>query len=467
MRGRTRLTFLRVVLLGLVVLVPASAGAQALHPDLLAKVGYGTAPPGFVRSADGTLHLVYETNTNWGDSANGVRIVTISPTGHVGPPVQALNWNSAGGSPSGIPGLAIMPSGALEATFGGSPSGDDGPWGISSSDGGSTWSAPADIGSGLMEFGDSAVGVQVSNGTPVLLAGCCGGIVVQQGFGLGSSTYQLTNSSDGSAGNTDSAVDAATGAVIAGWDSNAGSGGLWFQQVAPTEGAAVKVLVPSQYGTGEPLIVAGRDKGPGVFAAYPASYANSTPVRLLRYGGGSVAVGSVKGLHATAWAVATGPDGRIWVFWSGQINGQGVTAITRSNKAVTRFEPIQSYAFTWSYLFTLSGDGRLGPLDLLISGTPSVKTGQAVGGIYYARALPVLSAQVAAKPLAGGKVKLTVNVNDAGDAVSGAHASVKGKSGVTNSNGATKLTVLGTSGQHITMTIIAPAYRTLKKDITL
>jgi hypothetical protein len=50
---------------------------------------------------------------------------------------------------------------------------------------------------------------------------------------------------------------------------------------------------------------------------------------------------------------------------------------------------------------------------------------------------PLLSAQVAAKPLAGGKVKLSVHVNDAGDAVSGAHASAKGKSGVTNSNGVT------------------------------
>ena len=467
MRGRVLQKLVRVALLGVGVAVVAPAGAVAarLHPALVAKVGYGATPLGFARTADGTLHLVYETNTNWGDSANGVGAISISPSGHVGPQVQALNWNVTGGSPSGIPGLAVMPSGALEATFGGSPGGDDGPWGISSSNGGSTWSAPVDIGSGLMEFGDSAVGLRVSNGIPVLTAGCCGGIVIQQGFGPGSNTYQLTNSSDDVAGNTDSAVDAGTGAVVAGWASNAGSGGLWFQQVAPTEGTAVKVPVPSQYGTGEPLIVAGRDSGPGVFAAYPANYATTTQIRLLRYGGGSVAVGSVKGLHATAWGVATGPDGRIWVFWSGQINGKGVTAITRSNKAVTRFEPIQRYGFTWSYLFTLSGDGRLGPLDMFISGTPSA--GQTVGGIYHARTLPVLSAKVAHKSLGGGKFKLTVKVNDAGDPVSGAHVSAKGKHGTTNVTGVAKLTVSGASSSHVKVTITAPGYQLLKKGVKL
>ena len=71
-------------------------------------------------------------------------------------------------------------------------------------------------------------------------------------------------------------MDAATGASIAGWNSNAGSGGIWLQQVAPTEGTAEKVPMPSQYGTGAPLIVAGRDSGPGVFVAYPGNYGTTT-----------------------------------------------------------------------------------------------------------------------------------------------------------------------------------------------
>jgi len=45
------------VLLGLAVglLAPAAATAASLHPKLVAKVGYGTSPIGFARTADGTL----------------------------------------------------------------------------------------------------------------------------------------------------------------------------------------------------------------------------------------------------------------------------------------------------------------------------------------------------------------------------------------------------------------------------
>ena len=459
----------RTIMLGVAIalIAPAGAGAATLHTTLLAKVAYGTTPPSAARTTDGVMHVAFETNVNWGDSANGVGTISISPSGHVGAQVQALAWGSGGGSPNGIPGLAVLPGGSLEATFGGSPGGDDGPWGISSTDGGATWTVPVDVGSGSMEFGDSYVPLAVSNSTPVLSAGCCGGIVIQQGFGTGAPTYQLTNSTDNAAGQTGLAVDAATGAAIDAWGSNAGSGGMWLQQIAPSPGTAQQLPVPSQYGTGAAVIVAGRDSGPGVFVAYPANFGTTTHMRLLRYGGGSIAVGSVNGLHANSWGVATGNDGRIWAFWSGVINGKGVTAITRSNKAVTRFEPIQRYGGTWSQLFTLSGDGRLGPLDLLLGGTPAVKTGSGVGGIYYARVLPKLSATVSVNKLGGGKFGLKVKVTDAGDAVSGAKASAKGQSDKTNSSGTANLTISGSTGDHVTVTVNDAGYRVLKTTVKL
>jgi hypothetical protein len=467
-RGKRRLPW--IVLLGLTValLVPSGAVGAALHPRLLAEVGYGTVPIGFARSADGELHVAFETNTSWGDAASGVGAVGISPSGHVGPQVQALAWTGlTSGSPNGIPGLAVRSSGALQAVFGGSPSGVDGPWGITSTDGGATWSAPANIGSGSLAFGDSNLTLQVSNGTPVLTAGCCGNIVIQHGFGPGAPTYQLTNASDDAAGNTSSAVDAKTGAVVASWDSNAGTGGIWLQQAAPTAGAAQKAPIPSQYGTGAPLILAGRVSGPGVFAAYPANYGPTTHVRLLRYGGGSVAVGSVNGLHSAVSSVATSLDGRLWVVWAGEINGHGITAFTRSNKAVTSFEPVQTGSFTWADLFTLSGDGRLGPLDLLMSGTPDVKTGPLVEGIYYARVLPELSVTTAATSLGGGKFTLTANVTDAGDEVSGATVAAEGQSKTTNSKGSAKLTISGSTGDHVSVTITHPGYHSLKTTVKL
>jgi hypothetical protein len=423
-------------------------------------------PDGFARTADGTLHLVYETSTSWGNAANGVGAVTISPSGSVGAPVQALSWNGpTSGAPNGIPGLAILSGGTLEATFGGSPTGDDGPWGISSTSGGSTWTAPADIGSGSMEFGDSHVNVVNSNGTPVLSAGCCGGIVIQQGFGPGAPTSQITNSTDGAAGNVDSVVDAATGAVVDSWDS-ADSVSPWFQQVAPSLGAAAKPPIPSQYGSGLPLIIAGRDTGPGVFAAYAADYTNTTHIRLLRYGGGSVAVGNVKGLHAKVIGDATGLDGRIWVMWYGNVGLKGIIAVTRSNKAVTRFEPIQQFRFAdWPFLFALQGDGRLGPLDMLINGTAPPQP--LTAGIYYSRMLPELSASVSVHKTKSGKFKLEIKVTDAGDAVSGAKASAAGQSQTTNANGKATLTVSGKAGDHVGLKVSSPGYLTLRKKVKL
>lgn len=459
-----------LALLGVIgaLLAPAGAGGAVLHPQLLTKAGYGTLPIGFARSADSRLHVAFETNTSWGDAASGIGAVAISPSGHVGPQVQALAWGAPGsGSPNGVPGLAVMPSGALDAVFGGSPSGVDGPWSITSTDGGATWAAPVNVGSGSMAFGDSNLTLQLSGGHPVFTAGCCGNVVIQQGFGPGSPTYQLTTAANDASGNTASAVDAKTGAVVASWDSNAGSGGIWLQQAAPTVGAAQQAPIPSQYGTGAPLILAGRDAGPGVFAAYAADFASSSHIRLLRYGGGSVAVGSVKGLHAALSGVATGPGGRIWVAWAGEINGHGVTAFTRSNQAVTRFEPIQVGRFTWANLFTLSGDGRIGPLDLLMSGTPNVKTGPLVPGIYYVRVLPQLSATAGTAKLGSGKFKLTVKVTDAGDAVSGATVSAKGASKITGANGTAKLAIGGAAKDHVTVTVTAPGYRSLRVRVAL
>jgi hypothetical protein len=469
MRNRSRTTQLLCALVGaltLFLVAPLAASAATLHTTQLATAGYGSTPVGFARSADGVLHVVVTQNTNWGDSYSGIAALSISPSGHVGPPVQALNWG--GQSAQGNAGLAVMPSGALEATWGGYPFGSDGPWGISSTNGGATWSPPANIGSGSMQFGDSHVPLAVSNGTPVLVAGCCGNIVVQQGFGPGSPTYQLTNSTDGCAGNTDTAVDAATGAAVVSWDSCDGTGGLWLQQVAPSPGAAVKEPVPTQYGSGVTPIVAGRDTGPGVFAAYPANYANTTQMRLLRYGGGSVAVGSAKHMHANAWGVATGPAGRIWVMWWGQNTktGKFELAATRSNKADTRFEPIQVFGpMNWSFLFSLAGDGRLGPLDLLIGGNPTGS--QAASGFYYARIPAVLSASVSAAALGSGKFKLKAHVTDAGDPVSGATVAAKGSSKSTNGSGDAKLTISGHSGENVTVTITAPGYRALHETVTL
>jgi hypothetical protein len=189
---------------------------------------------------------------------------------------------------------------------------------------------------------------------------------------------------------------------------------------------------------------------------------------LIRYEGGTVPVGSVRRLHALEWGVATGSDGRIWVMWWGQNTktGKDEIAVTRSNSTITGFEPIQVFGgVTWSFLTSLEGDGRLGPLDLLIGGNPNGT--QLASGFYYARIMPALSASVRVVNLGGGKFKLKVRVTDAGEPVNGASVSAKGTHKGTNGNGRAKLNVRGRSGRNATVTISAPGYRTLKETVRL
>src|SRR4029079_18083567 len=140
-------------------------------------------------------------------------------------------------------------------------------WGITSSDGGATWSAPANVKGGgpneSLAYG-SDVNAAMAGNTPVLSLPQAGNLVVQTGLGSGSPSYVVTNSSDGSSGDAALHVDAASGEVVASWPSIAHDPTLYMQGVAPAAGAVQ--AVPGQYRNA--LVLAGRDKGAGVFGAY-------------------------------------------------------------------------------------------------------------------------------------------------------------------------------------------------------
>ena len=53
--------------------------------------------------------------------------------------------------------------------------------------------------------------------TPVLILTVAGTMVIQQGLGQNTPTYQVTNASDGFASDADAAVDAGSGQVVASW----------------------------------------------------------------------------------------------------------------------------------------------------------------------------------------------------------------------------------------------------------
>jgi hypothetical protein len=412
------------------------------------------------RSADGSLHLVFQTLG--GGGFNGLGAISISPGGQASQQVTALS-----GWQAGQPGLLRMPDGTLEAVFGAiSPSNVSSVWGITSSDGGSTWSAPANVrGGGPLEalaYG-SNVTAALSSGTPVLTLPQAGQVVIQRGLGAGSPSYQLTNSADGSTTNAEVATDAATGEVVAGWNSIAGNPKVFLQGASPSTGSLQGV--PGQSRNAQEL--AGRDAGPGVFGAYTP---DGKHVRLLRYGGGSVAVGSLKTTQARVLGVATSVDGRIWVMWGDDLGG-GV-AVTRSNKAVTRFEPIQHLKPNSGVLYRVSGDGRLGPLDLLVDQIPNQKGSIPPPGLYHGRTLAALSALVSVKPIKNKKLAvightLTVTVTDAGDPVAGAKVTANGSTHKTNAKGVAQFTFSSKVKGKLNVTITSPTYWPLAKKLTV
>lgn len=438
--------------------LPAGAGAKVTFKRLSTVNGGSAAALAMARTANGTLHLMFQTFA--GRAFSGLAAMAIGPSGKPGPQVQALTWATT------QPGLVASPNGGLTAFFGATnPSLASTVWGMSSSNGGSTWGAPVDVrGTGPNEaLADSAdVTAIMSATTPVLALPQAGNLVIQAGLGPTAANYQLTTAANASMTDADLAVDAATHEVVAGWRSLNGAGGDWLQGAAPTIGAAQPV-------PGQPrnaLIPSGRDKGAGVYAAYTS---DGTHVRLLRYGGGSVAVGAVRGLAAKALGTATGLDGRIWVFW-GTDSPSGI-AVTRSNRAVTRFEPIQRLSSNAFTLYRLSGDGRLGPLDLFADEIPNAKTVEPAGN-YYARVLPLLSAGVKVSAVKNGKGqviahKCIVTVRDAGDAVPGATVSIAGKKAKTSKSGIATVIVPGASPGTVKVTVTAGGYQPLMLAVKL
>jgi hypothetical protein len=437
-------------------IVLAAAPAAWSAPVKLTRVGAvpGVAGSvyGFVRTPDGTLHIVRPTSAN---GANGLTADAITPSGTLRPAVTALStqWGVS------VPGLVTLPDGSLDAFFGAiSPStGDSGVWEITSTNGDQTWSAPVDVHSGPLEalaYG-SAITARIDVTTPVLVIPQAGNVVVQQGLGPNTPTYTATTSTDDFATNADAALDAATGVVVASWHSAQGSGADYLQGVAPNAGAAQKA--PGQ--PRDDLVLAGRDKGPGVFGAYTT---DDRHVRLLRYGGGSVAVGSLASAIPAAMGVATGVDGRIWVMW-GSDNGN--VAVTRSNRAVTRFEPVRRLSERVTTLTHLAGDGRLGPLDLLVDQVASTNP-LLPRAVYHARVPPVLSAAVSVRTTKSKKSAvtshmLTVTVTDAGDAVSGATVTAAGHIKKTGGKGVAKIILPGAGTAKVTVSVTAPGYAKL------
>ena len=120
--------------------------------------------------------------------------------------------------------------------------------GITSSDEGAHWAAPAQVGSGAQDevqaYGAAVTGATSRASTPVWTLSVGGGLVVQQGFGLSSPTTSLLSGADHFASDVDSALDAGSQQVVVSWNSAAHNGGDFMETAAPKTGT--RQAVPGQ-----------------------------------------------------------------------------------------------------------------------------------------------------------------------------------------------------------------------------
>ncbi len=231
------------------------------------------------------------------------------------------------------------------------------------------------------------------------------------------------------------AVDPGNGEVVIAY-RDATSGNDFFRRVLPSLGAPqampkARVLAPS---------LAARSGG-GVFSAYPPDGAR---VLLARFGGKAVSVPVPKGARVLTAGVAAGPEGRLWVFYGNERE----TYVTRTSKAVSAFEPVQTLTSPPKTVqfFRLEGEGSAGPLDLFADVTVD---GATRDGSYQTHVFPQLSMRAAAS---GGR--LTVHVTDAGDPIAGAKVTgLPGGAKTTDAKGVVVVTLA--AGQKASFTLAA------------
>jgi hypothetical protein len=163
--------------------------------------------------------------------------------------------------------------------------------------------------------------------------------------------------------------------------------------------------------------LSGRTGAPGVYVAY----ADAKAVHLYGYGGRSKTL--AHGAFTSA-ALCAGPNGGLWVAWGSQVDG---LFVTRSNRAVSAFEPVQKLAAPAGPGLTfVQCEGSAGPLDLFADS----------GGFFHAHVLAQLSLRVHAT-----KGKVTISARDAGDPVAGVAIAVGRRHMKTAANGQASLTL--------------------------
>ncbi|PWU22627.1 MAG: hypothetical protein C5B48_09860 [Candidatus Rokuibacteriota bacterium] len=364
---------------------------------------------GLARSADGVLHVIW----NRGATPTSIIETRLSPAGRtVGTSTVATGFDGNGGL-----GLLVMPDRTLRLFAAGGTHPGSSAYGIN------TFTAPASGGTWSLQSG-AYWGGALANSAALIGAALTGDgqpVTAWRGFAAEGVPGRVPQGYEADMTESQLATDAASGGVVLSGVTNAGKGGLYVQQVLPSQGA--KVVLPLPYGQNDWYTsLSGRSAGPGVYVAY----ADSKAVRLYRYGGGTKTL--ARGDFTSAAACA-GPDGRLWVGWGDKA---GRLYVTRSNRAAAGHEPVQKLRLPVGNggLTFLQCEGSAGPLDLFAN------VAGGAGGFWHTHVLARLSLHAQA-----AKSNVTISVRDAGDPVAGATVTVAGKRLRTGAAGQVSLTL--------------------------
>ena len=389
---------------------------------------------GLARTADGVLHVIW----NRGSSPTSVFETRLSPAGKaIGRSTVATGFDGNGGL-----ALLAMPDKSLRLFAAGAVRPGASAYGINTftaPEAGGSWSLQGAFWGGAAANSASVIGASLTKDGQAVTA--------WRGF-AGEGIPAGVPASPDVADQTASALatDAGTGSVVLSGVTIAGKGGVYAQQVLPSHGSAVVLPLPNgqnDWNSG----LSGRIGAPGVYVAY----ADGGAARLYRYGGATKTL--ARGPYRSA-ATCAGPDGRLWVSWGDKTTG---LFVTRSNRSVSGFEPVQRLRLpqgTQDGLTYVQCEGSTGPLDLFAD----VQVGSA-SGFWHTHVLARLSVQVSV-----AKGKATLSIRDAGDPVAGASLSVAGKRASTDAKGHVTLSLRRGS---YSATATAPGYASVSARFTV
>ena len=398
----------------------ASAGRSARWTQITHAHNGAASNLGLARGKNGVLHVLWAGPAK--PPLTAIFDTPISPGGVAGKPQTVLTgWNAVH-----APAAAAAADGSVHVLISGQKvlANDDPYAGLNEAVGPGTWSlAPKAFGTFQLTVASSAdVGIaMLKNSQLVSVWRSATSLLFQAGTDASMQPQNITP--PGLAEAPVIAVDSRSGDAVVAY-RNSSSGTDFFRRILPSLGAPqampqAKVLGPT---------IAARSGG-GIFSAYTP---DGTRVLLLRFGGKAIAVPVPKGARVLTAGLAAGPEGRLWVYYANEQQ----TYVTRTSKAVSGFEPVQTLASApkTAQLFRLEGEGSAGPLDLFADVTVD---GAARDGSYQTHVFPVLSLRVAKS---GGR--LTVHVTDAGDPVAGARVTgLPGGAKTTDAGGAIVVTV--------------------------